>query len=308
VYAQRVSESGVIDPRWPRDGLAVCTANGSQFFPRAVQDSAGGAIVAWYDHRGGASYDVYAQRVLGSGMVDSRWPENGRALCTARNDQRNPVLVPDGRGGALVAWEDARESARRSVYAQRVLGSGSIAPGWPADGLAVAPDPGARRPALAVDGRGGAFVAWEDDRSGDANLVARHLTMDGVLDPRWPARGRVLCSAPGEQTGLVAEADGAGGAVVVWEDFRNGAEADLYATRLTPAGTIDPAFGDDGRPLCAAPGQQLKPALARVAKGILAAVWEDGRAGAPTQVRAARLIVSAATSGTRRSASRRSAR
>src|SRR3989442_1995164 len=47
-----------------------------------------------------------------------RWPADGRALCTARNDQRNPVLVSDGRGGALAAWEDARQDRWKDVYAQ----------------------------------------------------------------------------------------------------------------------------------------------------------------------------------------------
>ena len=84
---------------WPHSlgtNLPVSTATGDQYSPTGVSDGAGGAIVTWYDFRGGSNYDIYAQHVLASGAVDGAWPANGRALCTAANVQYIPTIVSDG--------------------------------------------------------------------------------------------------------------------------------------------------------------------------------------------------------------------
>src|SRR5262245_35837973 len=56
---------------WPHDpnngNVALFTAGGASS-PLIVTDGAGGAIVAWQDHRGGIYYDVYAQRVSAAGV------------------------------------------------------------------------------------------------------------------------------------------------------------------------------------------------------------------------------------------------
>ena len=53
-------------------------------------------------------------------------------LCTAENEQRFPVLIADGQGGAIVAWSDARH-ANRDIFAQRVSATGDIH--WNANGI-----------------------------------------------------------------------------------------------------------------------------------------------------------------------------
>src|SRR5262245_32571088 len=49
VYAHHVLASGAVDPAWPADGRAICTAANVQDSPTIVSDGAGGAIVAWLD-------------------------------------------------------------------------------------------------------------------------------------------------------------------------------------------------------------------------------------------------------------------
>ena len=81
-----------------------------------------------------------------------------------------PVVIGDGARGALVAWEDFRDGDRTNIYLQRVAADGSIAPGWPVNGLGVgiaANDQYA--PHVARDGAGGAIVTWAD-----ATESARH--------------------------------------------------------------------------------------------------------------------------------------
>ncbi len=79
IYAQRVNASGVV--QWMTDGIAVCTAGYDQTYPQIVSDGSGGAIVTWWDYRGGSTWDIYAQRVNASGVV--QWMTDGIAVCTA---------------------------------------------------------------------------------------------------------------------------------------------------------------------------------------------------------------------------------
>ena len=116
--------------------MPVCTATNDQEFPQIVSDGAGGAIVIWQDYRSGIDYDVYAQHVTATGVVDPIWPLNGVAICTATNEQQLPQLVSDGAGGAIVTWYDYR-SGSSDIYAQHVTAAGVADPTWPLDGVAL---------------------------------------------------------------------------------------------------------------------------------------------------------------------------
>lgn len=282
IYAARVLASGAPDPAWPTDGRGVCTASGDQIYPDVASDGSGGALVTWRDDRGGPDTDIYAQRVLSSGAVDPAWPPNGRALCTAAGNQSVPRIAPDGSGGAFIVWSDLR-GAHSDIYAQRVLASGAVDAAWPADGLAVCGAIGNQSgPSIVTDGAGGAIATWFDYRNGlDSDIYAQHVLASGLVDPAWPAGGRALCTAPGEQYSPVAVSDGVGGAVVTWYDYRDDPEAaDIYAVRVLPSGAVDPAWPSDGRALCIASGDQPTPAVAPDGSGGALVAWLDYRDGA----------------------------
>ena len=117
VYAQRIDADGV--GLWSYNGVAVCTASGNQWYIRAVSDGTGGAIVSWVDWRSGvpSDYDIYAQRVDASGMV--QWAPNGSGICTADDDQSDAEPISDGMGGVFVVWED-RRNGDYDIYASRI--------------------------------------------------------------------------------------------------------------------------------------------------------------------------------------------
>jgi hypothetical protein len=59
----------------------------------------------------------------------SVWTPGGVAVSTARDEQLHICLVPDGIGGAIIAWEDYRLGgylADHHVYAQRVRPDGQL--------------------------------------------------------------------------------------------------------------------------------------------------------------------------------------
>ncbi len=94
IYTQRVNASGLV--QWTANGVAICTAGGSQEYPTIVSDGSGGAIIAWIDYRNGSvdGYDIYAQEVDQIGYLGKNGP-----VLTAVQD-----VAGDQGGRVSVAW------------------------------------------------------------------------------------------------------------------------------------------------------------------------------------------------------------
>jgi hypothetical protein len=281
-YAQHVLTSGAVDPAWPADGRALCTAANDQYAPTIVSDGVGGAIVTWMDYRSG-NWDIYAQHVLASGAVDPAWPPGGRDLCTAANDQGTPCIVADGAGGAIVTWHDERSgTANLDIYAQHVLASGAVDPGWPAGGRALCTAANNQLyPQPVSDGAAGAIVTWWDYRSGtNYDIYAQHVLASGAVDPAWPPDGRALCTDANDQHMHSTVSDEAGGAIVAWRDLRSGAaNYDIYAQHVLASGAVDPGWPADGRALCTAANGQDDPTIVSDGAGGAIVTWHDERSG-----------------------------
>ena len=218
IYAQHLNAAGV--PTWTSNGVAVCTAPGSQQPPRIVSDGAGGAILAWDDPRSGA-WDTYAQRLNSAGVP--QWTANGVAICTAAGDQINARLVADGSGGAILTWSDGRV-AGTDIYAQRVNASG--VPQWTTNGVGLCTAANSQTaPAIVSDAAGGAIVAWQDLRGGATyDIYAQRV--DGAGTTLWAANGVPLCLSANDQGNVAMIPDGAGGAIAAWHDLRSGSPDD----------------------------------------------------------------------------------
>jgi hypothetical protein len=127
MFAGRVDASGIA--QWTTYGVKLCSAEGLQEkrFADIVPDGLGGAIVTWEDWRRGYEPDIYAQRIDSSGQY--LYFADGLEICTAASFQLYPAVVPDGSGGAIIAWSDVREGAEK-VYAQRMTNAGTLDGGW----------------------------------------------------------------------------------------------------------------------------------------------------------------------------------
>ncbi len=250
--------------------LPVCTNPFSQDAPLAVSDGYGGALVVWRDDRNASTtFDIYAQRIAAGLGIAVGWPVDGIPVTRAPEDQTNHDMVSDGNGGAFIVWMDARDVfvSRYDIYAQHVLANGTIAPGWPADGLPLCTAPSDQvLPKIATDGAGGAIVVWEDHRAGGlwgsddglGDLYAIRVQSDGTLAPGWSTGGNLICSAPGDQVSPAVVSDGSGGVIAAWSDGRNFAVTggDVYTLRVTGAGTAAAGWPAQGLLLSALPGPQ----------------------------------------------------
>ena len=102
-------------------------------------------------------------------------------------------------------------------------------------------------PTIVSDGAGGAIVTWQDFRGGNSDIYVQRVNVAGT--PQWTVNGVALCTATGNQFGPAIASDGAGGAIVTWQDFRGG-NYDICAQRVTAAGA--PQWTANGVALCTA--------------------------------------------------------
>jgi hypothetical protein len=255
---------------WIPAGTPVCTAVDEQTYQKMISDDAGGTIIAWRDSRNG-SRDIYAQRVDVSG--DVLWTVDGVALCLAAGSQYDLRLVSDGSGGAIVVWRDNRNGFDPEIYAQRVNASGNVQ--WTSDGVAVCSVGDAFNcPRIAPDGAGGAIVSWESNRFGDYDIFAQRVDASGAM--QWTVDGIAVCSAKQNQMSKKIVSDGAGGAIMVWTDRRDGND-DIYAQRVNASGTVQWAV--DGVALCTDPVDQWSIYIVSDGEGGAIVTWDDQRSG-----------------------------
>ena len=89
------------------------------------------------------------------------------------------------------------------------------------------------QPVFTADGAGGVIVVWVDDSVGNDNIYAQRLDDHGV--ELWTAGGIPTCTATGDQDRPKVVTDGAGGAIITWQDSRD-AGSGVYAQRLDADG------------------------------------------------------------------------
>lgn len=270
IYAQRVDSAGVV--KWADNGVEICMAAESQSYPQLTGDGSSGAIITWEDHRKGApESDIYAQKIDSEGAL--QWANNGVEVANYLYFQGSPVIVTDGSGGAIIAWEDQR-AGNSDIYVQRLNGSGEFQ--WTEHGIPLCSALGDQQePVIVSDGEGGAIIAWQDQRNGNRDIYAQRI--NGAGEIQWATNGVAATSAPNDQSAPVAIADNAGGIITAWWDYRSDPLGDIYAQRINASGT--PLWNNNGTAVCTASGYQEFPALATNGDEGAIIVWADKRNG-----------------------------
>lgn len=193
---------------WQPQGNPVCTANATQQQHAGCPDGSGGVYIVWADLRGGAA-QMYAQHLLSDGSIAPGWPSQGVQVTNEFLAQL-PAAVPDGAGGLLVIAQ-----VGSNLVAQRIEPSGSIAPGFPPNGIALTSDLTNAQFAVTSDGAGGAWVLRDGVAAvnGQSRVRLTRVTRDGTFAPGWTASGVTLLNGVFVFNAMRVEADAAGGAV-----------------------------------------------------------------------------------------------
>jgi hypothetical protein len=231
IYAQRINGAGVV--QWTANGVPISAATGSQIYPAVTGDGSGGATISWRDGRSDTNYDVYAQRITGAGVV--QWTADGVPVSEVVNpasEFRAPAITADGSGGSIIAWSERRGASNVDIYAQRINGAGQVQ--WTSDGVAISTATlGQQFPAIVGDGFGGAIITWQDQRSGFSrdDVYAQRINGAGVA--QWTSDGLAISTASYRQGLPRIASDGMGGAIITWEDTRNGpGTTDIYVQNV----------------------------------------------------------------------------
>jgi hypothetical protein len=122
LYVQRVRIDGTVVS--PSNDIRVSSSDGIQTNAAIINDGRQQAIIAW-ENQSNNNVDIYAQKIDSIGVV--KWG-GGLTVSTNEFTQRNPVLVDDGMGGAIIAWEDLRNQSTSGIdiYAQKVSAPGVV--------------------------------------------------------------------------------------------------------------------------------------------------------------------------------------
>lgn len=235
---------------------------------------------------------LVAGTMLMSGNASAGWPSSPLVnvpLCTMTGKQENPVIVADGFGGAIVAWDDGRvQFDEADIYAQRVSADGTSL--WMSNGTAICKLGRSQySPAIASDGSGGAIIAWLDTRDTTyGNVYIQRISAAGQL--LWAQDGVPVCTVPGTKVYLAAVSDGAGGAIVTWTDNRSGAySSDIYAQRFSGEGVA--LWTNNGIPISTADSFQFHPAIVTDDAGGAIIAWDDQRLSQNADIYVQRVFV-----------------
>ena len=222
----------------PNVNNVICDETLDQLYPKIVSDGSGGAIMTWEDIRNGnTDANIYAQRINSSGVI--QWTTNGAIICDTTRNQDHPTITGDGSGGAIITWADFRDVGQLDhIYAQKIDSTGAVQ--WTANGVVISNTTGAQyTPTIFSDGSGEAIITWYDFRDGGANANIYAQKINSAGDALWPADGVVVCNATGEERNITIVSDGSGGAIITWQDSRDGGGySDIYAQKINSAGVV----------------------------------------------------------------------
>lgn len=267
--------------QWSNDPVInnpICTASYVQKQPAIASDGNQGAYLFWEDGRNG-NRDIYGQHINHSGYLS--WVPNGISICSTSTDQIFVKAVPDGSGGAIVAWYEEVNNGQ-SLYVQKVSPTGSVL--WGTGGVQVC---GSGYVAggydIVSDMSGGVLVAWADAR----NITPSNSYLD-IYAQRVNSSGQVNWTANGIAVDTTGDIwfyprmimDSQGSALVAWNASPAGqgrTTSNIYAQRISLNGSL---LWSAGRKAICAYSSQKSEQIDLVATGGNGAlvVWNDWRA------------------------------
>ena len=241
IYAQKITSTGTVS--WAANGINLTAAAlFNQSSPQIISDGGSGVIIAWDDNRA-ANNDqaIYAQKLNTNGV--EQWPTGGVLIADvtgSTNNQRSPYLTTDGNGGAIIAWQDTRNTATSSsdIYAQKVNTLGIVR--WTTNGILICdsignqPNSTASGFSVVDDNAYGAIIIWDDARNGTSNIDVMAQRVDSFGNRLWsPLNGVAVANRTGsnQRTVTTVLSDG-NDYIVAWLDGRTATNGEIYANKL----------------------------------------------------------------------------
>lgn len=226
----------------------------------------GRAYIAWEEN----DLSVFLEHIDENGV--KLWSQSGTVFSAQGNSIQ---LISDGSGGAIMVW-----FGNFSIKAQRFTSNGTKL--WGENNL-ICSESGIvnRAPfeSATSDGAGGVIIAWQQNTANSYDILAQRVNSSGSL--LWNRDGLNISSVKGNQIYANISSDGSGGALVSWQDARNGsineAGDDTYAQKINSSGI--PQWTENGVAISKAVGQQIFPQIVSDGNGGAYISWSDNRMG-----------------------------
>jgi hypothetical protein len=227
------------------------------YFEEMISDGGGGAIIAFDDSAGnsGNNAPIVVIRIDSGGNYP--WGQQGVQIRHLGNWPTGLQMVSDGDNGTIAVWGEMEAQAGTTtpsfqytsrIMAQRVNVEGNLS--WGVNGIIVCANPEnvvVQEPCAAADGSGGAIVCWQQNPSGPIDNSSPLWDMQDIITQKIDSEGNILWQPGGVPLQIVKTAeeaspftplaigDDSGGAIVMWEDLRNGL-ASIYAQKMDSNG------------------------------------------------------------------------
>jgi len=214
----------------------------------------GATIVAWNLLSSG-DYDLFAQYVDSAGFT--RWGEEGILLYGDDDYNQNyPKVIPDGSGGAFVAWTDKRHTPYEggAIYGQHLDSFGNKL--WNPEGNKLTADSMTNDlEDMISDGRGGFICIYRHRYDWSViDIGAQRVDSNGNI--LWDSTGIVLTAAPYQQRHPRTCRSSDSTFITCWTDTRDiqNFGYDIYIQSFDLAGNI--LWDPDGIPAVHHPDDQ----------------------------------------------------
>jgi hypothetical protein len=185
----------------------------------------------------------------------------------------NVILDTDGAGGAIVIWEQGT-----NIYADRVNHQGSNL--WGQEGTTICTTAvndsnnyDQNTPWMVSDGEGGAIIVWQDGRSSTTYRNIYTQRVNSMGSTLWIENGLPICEQTTDQTSPRIVSDNVNGAIISWQDFRNGSTYNLYAQRVNSQGST--LWTSNAVALCTTASNQTAATIINDGIGGAFIVWQD---------------------------------
>lgn len=267
IYAQRIDKNGVL--KWTTDGIAICSNPAHQSNPN-VDAINGKIIIIWNDYRNGNA-DIYAQMIDTIGNI--LWTSNGVPVINKAYNQKDGKVAIDVSNNVYVVYQDS-SGGQWDIYAQKLNASGIQQ--WTNNGAVVCNAGNHQINARSeLVSTGGIYVVWQDKRNGaDYDIYAQKLDANGIRQWNIANNGIYVCSTVGTQSNPKIEPF-ASGFITAWQDFRNGADYDIYAQYIDNAGIAQ--WTTNGKLICNAIDNQSAIDIKNNTVDGAYIVWKDKR-------------------------------
>ncbi|PID29285.1 MAG: hypothetical protein CSB55_02015 [Candidatus Cloacimonadota bacterium] len=191
------------------------------------------------------------------------WQNNGVPVRQGANIEWSRAGAGLDDGSMVYVWSDT-QNGDRDVKAQRVSADGTAL--WDTPVIVDAKIDRQEDPVVIETTDNQVIVAWIDFSNQIAgDVYAQKINAEGEL--QWTEGGVPVCIADGKQISLNIVKDNAGGAYIIWLDYRNSGGSDIYGMHVGADGSL--IWETDGIAIADNDGNQKNHTF-----------WEDGEGGA----------------------------